>query len=153
MKSNIEKQLLGTYRPYRDGPLDTEIIGDKLVDIEPPKNLSPSVLESWNVIVPSICNLGIVYKQDYQTLYHAFELLQNIERVRELKSKLDNKSILSKNFDKWIRLSSQEMKLIQQYTNIMAMFFVSPKERMKALDILNKKEDKVEKDAIDEFIT
>lgn len=153
MKSNIEKQLLGTYRPKRDGPLETNIGGETLVDIKPPLNLSERVLESWNIIIPSLCNLGIIYKQDYQTLYHAFETLQEIEKVRSLKLKLDNKSLLSKNLDKWMKLSGLENKLIMQYTNIMTMFFVSPKERMKALEVLNKKEEVVEKDIIDEFIT
>lgn len=150
MTSVEEKKLLGTYRKDRHEQYDGKVPGDTLVDIDPPTGLSDVAAEQWRLIVPALCTLGIVYRQDAPTLYQAFGILTEIERIIQLKKKLDNKSLLSKNLRKWTELSKLELSYIKEYNNIMRLFFVTPKERLRAIGRLKGDDDKPKnKDPVD----
>lgn len=151
MKSIEEKKLIGTYRHDRDDDKSISINVDKITDIEPKQEWPDDIKNQWHEIIPYLCGLGIIYIQDIPTLYQAFDLLQNIKRLKEIKVKLDNKSLLSKNLKKYNTICSLELKNMRQYNELMAKFFVSPKERMKIMIDLNKNKE-IEKDAIDVFL-
>ncbi len=151
MTSIEEKKVIGTYRSDRHSKYDIQLNGDKIIAIEPPNNLTPAVLSTWNDLIPYLCNLGLIYKQDTDTLYQAFSILTELEAIEADIKKLSNKQKLNKNFAKYIKLAELKLKYIKHYNDIMANFFVSPKERLKAIQLFVNTEVKKE-ELEDDFI-
>lgn len=152
-KSIEEKKLDGTYRPDRDKPDAPEVVilkqkmdGLKVLSIEPPDEIKNDayLIEAWEWTVNPICGLGIIYKQDIQSLYHLSFLLKEISRIKNEISKI---SVKNKNYK---TLNQLLVSNIKEYSNLAGHFLVTPMARMKASSFALHNEEK-KKDELEEF--
>ena len=127
MKSIQEKKLTGSYRPDRDKTKGITVRGEVMTSVAVPKGLSTPIQKAWSDIVPYLCGLGIIYKQDIPTLEQAFTILEDIYQLEQVRGSPRSK--------KYIMYSELKLKYIRIYNDLMRSFFVSPKERLKAIAI------------------
>lgn len=126
-----QKKLEGTYRKDRDGGKDIPIAGAVFSVVAP--RLTGAAAKHWEDTVPFLCGLGVIFPQDIPSLYQAFDLLEEVQRLEDIRDEEDAGTVLGK-----------KLKCIGLYNQLMAAFLVSPRERLKAASLFGQEKKKKE---------
>lgn len=125
-------KLDGTYRADRHADRGVEL--DKIVNIKTPQGLTKEARKMWKMIIPPLCEAGIVSVIDYPALEEAFRCYGTAKQCYARAQSLANGDVSEylQNLTRMdTNLMNEYLRHMERFDKIMVKFGMTPVERAK----------------------